>query len=274
MRILLTEAPSAGPAAVAEAQRKIKDLKAALIRSVHEVHPPRRNLICSTRWARCEEFLAHFIGKKRPGGRVFTTNYDLLISWAVGPERDRKRPDRRFKNPYEGFRGGPYGHALGSANIIYLHGALHLAKDRWGREKQLQYWGTGIPLHDQIAAQLERGDFPIFVSEGASSLKRPNPPGYLSDAFLAFQGTCNSPAKKALFTLGHGLGPEDTHILARISEGWIPVVYLGAFGRKEMDAFQSIAASWIAARAKTRKPPLKVYIFDSTDVVWGPSQIT
>ena len=158
MRILLTEAPSAGPAAVAEAQRKIKDLKAALIRSIHEVHPPRRKLICSTRWARCEEFLAHFIGKERPGGRIFTTNYDLLLSWAVGPERDRKRPDRLFKNPYEGFRGGPYGNALGSANIIYLHGALHLAKDRWGREKQLQYWGTGIPLHDQIAAQLERGD--------------------------------------------------------------------------------------------------------------------
>jgi len=268
MRILLAEAQGAGGQPAADARRKIGALKTALVHSIHEVHPERRNRISSDRWARCEAFLEHFIGRKRPGGRIFTTNYDLLLCWAVAA--DREIGENRRLNAYEGFRGGPY-QGVGEATIIYLHGALHLVRDQWG-ERQLQYRGTGVALHDQIKAQLERGEYPIFVSEGASSLKEPKSPGFLKDAHGAFRGTCNTQTKRALFTLGHGLGPEDAHILSRIAKGKIPNVYLGAFGRREMETFHPIARSWVAARAKAGRPSLKVFIFDSTGVVWGPSK--
>lgn len=268
MRILLAEAHGAVGQSAADARRKIEALKRALVESIHEVHPERRNLISADRWAHCETFLEHFIGRKRPGGRIFTTNYDLLLCWAVAPDREIGK-NRRL-NAYEGFRGGPYD-SVGGATIVYLHGALHLARDQRG-ERQLQYRGAGVALHDQIKAQLERGEYPIFVSEGASSLKEPKSPGFLKDALRAFRGTCNAQTKRALFTLGHGLGPEDAHILGRIAKGRIPNVYLGAFGRWEIDAFHPIARSWVAARAEAGGPSLQVFIFDSTDVVWGPSK--
>lgn len=267
MRVLLAESVGMNPGQAREAREKIEALKKALIQSIHEVHPPRKNRISQPQWGRCEDFLEHFIGKKRPG-RIFTTNYDLLLSWAVAPDRDRIRPDKRF-NAYEGFRGGPYGRALGSATIIYLHGALHLYMDR-GFPRQMQWWTTGAALHDQILALLERGEFPIFVTEGASSLKEPKSAGYLKDAFTAFQSASNVGAKKALFTLGHGLGPEDGHILNLIPKGTVETVCLGAYGPAEMDAFHKIANGWVRARAKAGGWPLKVYIYDSTNVVWGP----
>lgn len=265
MRIILAETANASPEARFRAAEKIVNLKQALIRSIHEVHPPRRTEIPQPRWDHCEQFLEYFIGRKRKG-RIFTTNYDLLLSWAVAPDRDRGK-NRRL-NAYEGFRGGPYD-GLGAATIIYLHGALHLASDGL-RSYQLQYRDTGVALHDQIAERLRRREFPIFVSEGASAQKVPAASGFLRDALAAFRGTCKTPAKKALFTLGHSLGPEDQHIVRLIPKWRIPTVYLGAYGAKEIGAFQDIAASWSAVRAATEQPPLKVYIFDSTDVVWGP----
>lgn len=273
MRVLLAESVGMNPNQARESREKIEALKTALIHSVHEVHPPRRSRISDPQWARCEDFLEHFIGKKRPG-RIFTTNYDLLLAWAVGPDRDRKKPETRFK-AYEGFRGGTYGAALGSATIIYLHGALHLymGRDYMGRDwpQQMQWWATGVALHDQIADHLRRGEFPIFVTEGASTLKEPKSPGFLKDAHTAFKSTCNIGAKKTLFTLGHGLGQEDAHILSLIPQGTVETLCLGAFRRAEMDAFREIANGWVAARAKAGKPPLKVYIFNSEDVVWGPN---
>ncbi|MDB5440805.1 MAG: hypothetical protein JWM33_3232 [Caulobacteraceae bacterium] len=269
MRFLIAESVGVSPSVANTARRQIELLKRALVESILEVHPTRRFAISGSRWDRCERFLQHFLGK-RPPGRIFTTNYDLLLSWAVAPDRDRRKPDKLFRPPYEGFAGGPY-QGCGAATIIYLHGALHLyAKGE--RLRQLQYRDTGIALHDQIAALMENGEYPLIVSEGASSLKVSRSPGFLRDALDAFKGTCRAPAKKVLFTLGHGLGQEDDHILKLIREGLIPAVYLGAYGRAEMDAFQRIAVTWQIARSNVG-PPLEVCIFDCTDVVWGAPDV-
>jgi hypothetical protein len=263
MRILLTEAVG-HPREAKEAGEKIQALKVALVQAIHEVHPPRRNQIPQPRWDRCVGFLEHFIGRGRKG-RILTTNYDLLLSWAVAPDREQGK--HRRLDAYEGFRGGPYD-GLAGATIIYLHGALHLYADQ-GYPRQLQYRSTGVAIHDQVAALLDRNLFPIIVTEGASSLKEPRSPGFLLDAYKAFQGTCRSAGKKALFTLGHGLGPEDSYLLDWIAKGTIQTLCLGAFNRQEEEAFHEIADRWVAARA-ARGKPLKVYIFNSADQAWGP----
>lgn len=265
MRILLAEAQGLDQPKAQEALRKVEALKRSLVKSIHRVHPPRRTAISPSQWAACENFLAHFIGKKI-GGRVFTTNYDLLLSWAIAPDRSRILREKRF-HAYEGFRGGTYEHLL-SASVIYLHGALHLyAMNKV--ERQFQWWSTGVALHDQIAEHLDQGHFPLIVTEGASSLKVPSEPGFLSDALRKFRSTCNSKHHKSLFILGHGLGPEDDHILKKIAEGSIRTVYLGGYGQNEMKAFHKIARHWVSVRAAANKPTLRVFIFDSTDRVWG-----
>lgn len=266
MRILLAETVGAGARGARDTREKIEALKRALVVSIHEVHPARRSLIPAPRWERCECFLERFIGKKQ-AGRIFTTNYDLLLSWAVAPDRDRIKPEKRLR-AYEGFRGGTYD-ALGAATIIYLHGALHLYAVGL-RERQLQYWGTGVPLHDQIADRLNNGHFPIIVTEGASSLKKPVSSGFLRDAQIAFRGTTRGGDKKALFTAGHGLGVEDRHLFDLIPKGTIQTICLGGFRRAEMDAFHELGGRWVAARRTASGPPLKVYIFDTENEIWGP----
>lgn len=270
MRYWLAESFGGSPAAAADARDKVALLKRALVEAVHRVHPSRRTAISPSRWQHCEQFLTHFIGRARErrkfGGRIFTTNYDLLLWWAVTPDRGRIKPERLFKG-HDGFRQAQY-EGLESADLIYLHGALHLFPQGRG-VKKLSYSDADGALHDQVAAHLKRGAFPLFVSEGASSMKRPAGPGYLSDALTKFKYTCRSP-ERALFTLGHGLGTEDNHILDWVKDGKINRVYLGAHGLAEIETFKAIADAWSSARAAANKPKLDIKLYDTTDLVWGP----
>lgn len=273
MRVLLAEMRGADCGASHQAKELIQELRNALVTAIHNVHPARRWAIADERYAHCERFLRHFIGKDRPEvGRVFTTNYDLLLTWVTAPEADRKKPDRLFK-AFDGFGYGGY-QGQGQATVIYLHGALHLF-GRGSEIRKLTYVDTGKALHDQVAARLDRREFPVFVSEGASTLKVSREDGYLKEALSRFRATCRRANGSALFTLGHGLGVEDNHILKPITDGKLPAVYLGAFRRQEVEAFKAIAHSWITAREKSRAatgaPPLDVFIYDSDQVAWGPS---
>lgn len=270
MRYWLAEAFNGSAATRSDALAKVDLLKRALVEAVHRVHPARRTAIGPERWAHCEQFLTNFIGRvrdrRRLAGRVFTTNYDLLLWWAVTPDRGREKPEKLFKG-HDGFRLDQY-EGLGSADLIYLHGALHLFPAGRGIRK-LSYSDAKGALHDQVAAQLRAGAYPIFVSEGASTLKRPSEAGYLREALTKFGYTSRSP-DRALFTLGHGLGPEDEHIFKLVKSGKIRKLFLGAYDAQEIEAFKAIAMTWIEARAAARKPPLSVAIYETKGLAWGP----
>jgi hypothetical protein len=269
MRYWLAEAFNGSAATRSDALAKVDLLKRTLVEAVHRVHPARRTAICPERWAHCEQFLTNFIGRvrdrRRLAGRVFTTNYDLLLWWAVTPDRGRRKPDKLFKG-HDGFRLDQY-EGLGSADLVYLHGALHLFPAGRGIRK-LSYSDAKGALHDQVAAHLRAGAYPIFVSEGASTLKRPSD-GYLREALTKFGYTANSP-DRVLFTLGHGLGLEDDHIFALVRSGKIRKVFLGAYGAQEVEAFKAIAKTWIEAREAAHKPQLSVAIYDTEGLAWGP----
>lgn len=270
MRYWLAEAFNGSAATRSDALAKVDLLKRTLVEAVHRVHPARRTAIGPGRWAHCEQFLTNFIGRardrRRLAGRVFTTNYDLLLWWAVTPDRGRHKPDKLFKG-HDGFRLDQY-EGLGSADLIYLHGALHLFPAGRGVRK-LSYSDAKGALHDQVAAHLRAGAYPIFVSEGASTLKRPSGDGYLREALTKFGYTAKSP-DRVLFTLGHGLGLEDDHIFEAVKRGKIRRVFLGAYGAQEIEAFKPIAKTWIEARAAAGKPQLSVAIYDTEGLAWGP----
>ena len=269
MRYWLAESFGGPSATAASAREKVEMLKRELVGAIHRVHPARRTVIPPERWEHCEQFLVNFIGRSRDkrqlAGRVFTTNYDLLLWWAVTPDRGRIKPERLFKG-HDGFRQGIY-EGLESADLIYLHGALHLFSS--GRSiRKLSYSDTDGALHDQVATHLSRGAYPLFVSEGASSLKRPSAPGYLRDALTKFKYTCRG-ADRALFTLGQGLGTEDDHIFEHLKNGKIQRAYLGAYGASEIETFMAIADTWGETRAAAGLPPMQISIYDSRKVAWG-----
>lgn len=56
-----------------------------------------------------------------------------------------------------------------------------------------------------------------------------------------------------------------------MKNGKIRKVFLGAYGRQEIETFEAIAKTWIEARAVARKPQLNVAIYDTEGLAWGPA---
>lgn len=118
----------------------------------------------------------------------------------------------------------------------FLHGALHVFDS--GVEIQKYTWkNTGVRLIDQIRDALNRGLFPLFVSEGTSDEKyeRIRHNDYLAKAYRSF-----SEIQGALFIFGHSLAENDAHYLRRIERGKISQAYVGLYGDADTDANKQI----------------------------------
>lgn len=136
-----------------ESYQTIKNL---LIMAVKEIHPAY--------WLLDNDKLAWSfnIFKKN----IFTTNYDLLSYWALLAIRNKKlirdgfwpRDDQKLSFQSDTFQNNHF-------KLFYLHGALHLYEDRGD---VIKVKSSGANLMDDITKEYERGNFPVYVSEGAS----------------------------------------------------------------------------------------------------------
>jgi hypothetical protein len=179
--------------------RHYDSIKRSLIEAVHAVH---------VRWEDIDEAALIAIRNALLFYRhVYTTNYDLLVYWAIMAENDGG-----------GFKDYFWGEEFDVANteiwgkvttVLYLHGALHLyslihggtVKERAG----------GMNLLDRFA--LRNDALPLFVSEGTyrdkvASIARSN---YLTFALQRFS-THSGP----LVIFGQGLSETDRHLVAAI----------------------------------------------------------
>lgn len=179
-----------------------------LVESITRSHPGTRDQIEDEKLAGCALFLDQF-------DSVFTTNYDLVLYWAL-----LFRTPFRFSDSFRWGDNGLHGHLVFSSptiapnddkRIYFLHGALHLfvedgevKKRRWGGHENL-------PLIDQIKSGIaNERRYPLFVSEGSSSEKRRQieASSYLSYCQASFESI-----EGALFTYGQALSTQDDHIL-------------------------------------------------------------
>ncbi len=261
----------------------IEKLKLALVEALRAVHPTRPSEV-KVGFDKAERFLSHFIGRQqRRPGRIFTTNYDLLLVWLITRERAR-RPyaSRSFHEVRDGFPPVSDGSGeaifdggLANAEIVWLHGALHLYGTAT-QVKKITYKNANKPLHDRISERMDAGVYPVFVTEGLAAVKKEainaSTGGsnlYLKDAFRTYRNAFKAPNHAALFTIGHSLGPEDEHLYDPIILGRLPMVCLGAYGEGEAARFQEIGVSWQRRRAETGGPPLEVIVFDSSKIsIW------
>jgi hypothetical protein len=149
--------------------------------------------------------------------RVYTTNYDLLVYWAIMHEGD---PDD-FRDFFWAL-GGPFDLAdvgvWGNPTVVhYLHGGLQLRRTRsGGTYKRVAEQGN---LLTHFRTDWASGDTPLLVSEGtaADKLRVINQSDYLSfmyERFAAHQGN--------LVVFGQGLSEEDDHLLVAIRRWGAP----------------------------------------------------
>lgn len=255
-------------------------LKEVLVQTIAKNHPANPNSINDEEFWSCREFLRPFLHEK--GNHVFTLNYDLLLYWTLMHEGN---PDDRI--PFELHKNDSFGNdeddplteyvvwqgetAAHSANVHFLHGALHLFDA--GSELQKYTWiRSGEPLVDQARAAIAANKFPLFVAEGTSLQKknkiRHN--AYLYQCFKVLTANADQ-GKHCFFIFGHSLAENDDHILKRLGRGKFAKLYVGIFGDPTSAANKAIVsrANELAALRRDRYP-LEVVFFDSaTANVWG-----
>jgi hypothetical protein len=255
-------------------------LKEILVQTIASRHPANPNAITDEEFWSCRRFLKHFLSDDK-GGHVFTLNYDLLLYWTLMHE-----PDPNEANQFELRKNDSFGNdeddpnadyvvwqgetAAHSANVHFLHGALHLFDA--GAELQKFTWiRKGEPLIEQSRAAIEADKFPLFVAEGTSAKKKDKirHNAYLYQSFKVLTANADQ-TNHCFFVFGHSLADNDDHILKRLGRGRFKTLYVGLFGDPSNAANAQIVAranDLVALRAD--RYPLQVVFFDSASAdVW------
>lgn len=249
-----------------ELKRQEEEVRTAFISAVQGVHPDNAALMGHDECERCiSTFLEHFVGRKRPEtrmGRIYTTNYDLLLYWVLARSGRRLRCYDSHISPLDDRRLGLWNPEK-PPGLVYLHGALHLYQRRSGGQAMLRYDGQRS-LIAQAKAHLDRGNFPVIVAEGTSEDKaaRIARNGYLSWGLKYLRSGLRN-REGALFTYGHSLDDRDAHILRHVGSGRIKAIYIGAYGG--LDANSAAIQRWKQRWGALREggPKLQVYVYDT-----------
>jgi len=182
-----------------DVQRRYRAIRRALINAVNAIHPNHANIPTAT--------LKHIARGVREYEFVFTTNYDLLLYWAVMSIKASGFRDY-FWGDGSTFDAADTDVTAGCTRILYLHGALHLFRDDLGRTAKRAAEPAGI------LRAVARSRIPLFVSEGTSrdKLRAIRRSDYLTFAHSAF-ADCHVP----IVVFGHSLSRQDAHLLAPLN---------------------------------------------------------
>jgi hypothetical protein len=143
---------------------------------------------------------------------VYSTNYDLLLYWAIMLGRGEFRDYFFSGNIFDISNTEVW---QKSTKMLFLHGGLHLYRTRIGQtyKRTAGQWGNllddfGTPIPDQDGA------VPLFITEGNSSDKLRSI--YTSD-YLSFAYTQFSRHSGPLVIFGHSLDEQfDQHLISAI----------------------------------------------------------
>jgi len=175
---------------------RYESTRQALIAAVHHVHVP---------WAMIqEEKLLRVADELKRYENVYSSNYDLLVYWAV-----MQNPDAFTDFFFDGriFDISNTEIWRDAAKVHFLHGGLHLYKKRSGliRKRVAQPYQNlldlfGRPFGDAV---------PLFVSEGTADEKRT---AIARSDYLSFVFSRFAKDGKPLVVFGHSLGDSDEHL--------------------------------------------------------------
>ena len=244
-------------------------LKTSLIDAVKTLHPEHVFEIPKAKSEKCADFLQGFLAN---GGKVFTTNYDLLLYWVLMRNGVEDAVDG-FGKEFEGYdlsTGEPefaelcWGKRRDAQGVFYLHGALHLFDT--GVEIVKELYDSEHYLLTKIKERIDKKDYPIFVTAGNGHEKMTHVTHnkYLQHGFDTFASIEGS-----LIVFGFGFGDSDSHIIDAINKSakhgqktddrlWS--VYIGVNSQSSLDRIREIESKF----------QCKVNYYDARTVgVWG-----
>jgi len=181
---------------------RYEHIKTALGEAVRAVHVP---------WNRVDKQVLTKIRKELKNYKyVYSTNYDLLIYWAVMSEGDGVGFKDYFWSPERVFDitdTEVYDDSV--TRILYLHGALHLYRDP-DSERTYKHTNKGFQNLLDIL------NVPLFITEGSSSDKLRS---IRSSDYLSFAYNRLLQHSDPLVIFGHSLGESDEHLIKAIRTG-------------------------------------------------------
>jgi hypothetical protein len=263
----VAECYEGGEALAERIRHDLKQLRERLIRGLTVIHPATRRVVDKKAYEAVGKFLRHFRGRSRPelAGDLYTTNYDLLLYWAVLDARAHLAPNDGFGNGELTWRPD-----VDEQCVFFLHGALHLDEDENRVTTKMKYVDSS--LIEQISEKVAKGKLPLFVSEGTSAQKidRIQRSPYLSYALERFEKACYV-GDAHLFVFGHSLGDEDQHIVDAIREGDVARVCISARNVDRVRVrYSELEAGWRESRRARKAKPVEIVVFPADQAkVWG-----
>lgn len=184
-------------------ENRYQSIQRALIDTIKEIHIP---------WRRVPSHILETIRNElREYEFVYSTNYDLLIYWAIMHENRGGFIDYFFGESFD----------LGNTDVwdreftrvLYIHGGLHLYRAYLGNTFKRRA-AEGRNLLDLFGEPYFAQAVPLFVTEGHSKgkLASINKSDYLSFVYNKF-----SQHQGGLVVFGHSLSENDQHIVDAIS---------------------------------------------------------
>lgn len=246
-------------------------LKKVLIEAVESSHPENVFSISQDQLESCSTFLNTFTSEN---GKIFSTNYDLLLYWVLMRSKDSNCNDGFGRDKEEGQEFVPceeaayselrWGKNKDSQNIYYLHGALHLF-DMCNEIVKQEY--DGKCLIEKITELMDKGTYPIFVTagNGDEKLSHIKHSYYLADCYDSLTKITGS-----LITYGFNFGDYDEHIIKAINKAatrdktnQLRSIYIGVYSENDRKHIETIESQFMC----------KVHIFDSkTAKIWNTSR--
>jgi hypothetical protein len=250
---VVLEAYGGNEALVKIIERDQQLLKDALIAAISTTHPDRPAAVSTDQFTAVRRFLSRF-------DQIFTVNYDLLFYWARNMD---DLPPENYSTD-DGFRKGCkwQGHGT-NQEVHFLHGGLHIFDSGTAIEKHASAQiGTGIV--DLVRANLDRGKFPLFISEPTSVKKKQriehNP--YLDFCFRAL-----GRASGTFFIQGHSMDENDKHIFDKLKQSGVNKFFVSIFGDENSDENTRVKAN---ARAYLESSISDVNFFDAQSApIWA-----
>lgn len=246
-------------------------LKNSLLKAVQALHPEHVFKVPEEESAACSKFLNIFLGRS---GKVFSTNYDLLLYWILMRNKAIKHSDG-FGRDAENYEPGIaseniewselfWGRNKETQNVFYLHGALPFFDA--GTEIVKEEYDHSAYLLEKISGRMAQGEYPIFVTAGNGEEKLAHimHNHYLSNCYDNLSEITGS-----LVTFGFNFGPYDEHIIEAINRAAkngmkefpkLVSVYIGVYSDQSRKHIEQIKSKF----------KVKVRVFDAKTVdVWG-----
>lgn len=246
-------------------------LKKSLLDAVRVLHPEHVFSVPEEESKACSKFLNLFLER---GGKVFSTNYDLLLYWILMRNEICEHTDG-FGRDAENFEPGIapediewsellWGRNKEKQNVFYVHGALPFFDA--GAEIIKEEYDHNAYLLEKISARMEQGEYPIFVTAGNGEEKLAH---IMHNHYLSFCYDNFSEITGSLVTFGFNFGSSDEHIIEAINRAAkkgkkefpkLLSVYIGVYSEQDKQHIEQIEAKFMT----------KVRIFDAKTVdVWG-----